>query len=504
MTQPANPSAPTSAPQRHLTLFDSTNIIVGIIIGSTIYEMTPLIAMNVSGPWLLVGVWVLGGVLSLIGALCYTELATAYPKEGGDYVYLTRAFGRRMGFVFAWCQLWIVRPGSIGVMGYVFARYADQLIPLSKILPALGPVGSEQLALLFYAVVSIVVLTGINILGVKQGKWTQNILTLAKFLGLAAVCVIGLLYTRPAAEPAMPAATKAVAASESSATPATAPNDDPSTAQPAAAPEKPKEEHLDYGLALILILFAYGGWSEMAYVGAEVRDPKRNILRALLLGTIAVGACYVLATVAFLHALGFEGIRGSKAVAADVLRLAFGELGGKFISLLICVSALGAINGLIFTGARIYYAMGTDHQLYAVLGRWHERLGTPVWSLVIQGVITLIPVIAFGLREGAFTRLVDFTTPVFWGFMVLVALSVYRLREIEPDTPRPYRVPGYPFTPFIFGVSSLFMLYRGLLWAYINASAIAYWTIVILAAGLVASLYDPRPPEGASRPSESV
>lgn len=467
-------AAPSSAPERHLTLFDSTSIIVGIIIGSSIYEMVWLIAGNVPSATALIGVWVLGGVLSLIGALCYTELATAYPKQGGDYVYLTRAYGRRMGFLFAWCQLWIVRPGSIGAMAYVFARYANRLLPLDEVLPTLGQVTPGLLALLIYAILAVLALTAINILGVKFGKWTQNFLTVAKFLGLILICVIGLMYV---------------------AQPAAAPSNPPPAAETAAAPngEKSEAPPLDFGLALILVLFAYGGWNEMAYVGAEVRNPTKNILRALLFGTVAVTFCYVVANVAFLHALGFEGLRNSHAAAADVLKLGFGEAGAKFISLLIAVSALGAVNGQIFTGARIYYAMGSDHKLYSLLGRWDQETGTPVWSLVIQAVITLVPVVGFGLAEGAFEKMVIFTTPVFWVFMILVALSVYRLREIEPETPRPYRVPGYPFTPFIFGVSSVFMLYRGLLWAQVNASNIAWWTVAILIVGVLASLYNPEP-----------
>jgi amino acid transporter len=442
-----------AAPRRQLTLLDSTSIIVGIIIGSAIYEMTPIIAGCVPNAACLVGVWVLGGLLSLVGALCYAELATAYPREGGDYVYLTRAFGRTAGFLFAWAQFWIVRPGSIGALAYVFARYANELWPL----------GDEKQALVVYAAGSIIILSGINILGVREGKWTQNFLTAVKVVGLAGVVVAGLCFAAP---PALGAA--------------------------AAMPEKS-----DFRQAMILVLFAYGGWNEMAYVGAEVRRPEKNILRALLLGTAAVTLLYVAVNLAFVHALGFGGTRHATAVAADVLQLALGPWGRWLISLLVCISALGFINGMIFTGARIYYAMGTEHRLYAWLGRWSPRWQTPAWSLVIQAAVTLLLVVGFGLsrsglelRQSGFQRMVNFTTPVFWIFFLLVGMTLFVLRRREPDTTRPYRVPWYPLVPLVFCLSSLFMVYSSISWACHNCKYEALWSVGILIVGVAASYFD--------------
>jgi amino acid transporter len=446
-----------AAPKRQLTLYDSTCIIVGIIIGAGIYESTPVIAQNVASPAWLVGVWLLGGLVSLIGALCYAELATAYPTEGGDYVYLTRAFGRAPGFLFAWAQLWVVRPGSIGAMAYVFARYANELVPLA------GP-EREYLALLTYAAASVVVLSAVNVLGVREGKWTQNLLTTTKVLGLGAVVLVGLWVVAPEAAPAKPAA--AASGFNLGA----------------------------FGLAMIFVLFTYGGWNEMAYVGAELRDPNRNVLRSLVLGTVSVTAIYVLVTLAFLHALGLGGIRGSGAVAVDMLEPALGQWGGKAISLLICVSALGAVNGQIFTGGRIYYAMGTEHRLYARLGRWSPRLGTPVASLVVQAAITLGLVVGFGMwTKGGFQSMVEFTTPIFWTFFLLVGLSLFALRRREPDTPRPYRVPLYPVVPILFCLSSAYMLYASLSYAIQAGSYEPIWAVVLMLAGVVLSLYDPEP-----------
>jgi amino acid transporter len=452
-----------TVPVRQLTLFDSTCIIVGIIVGVAIYESSRLIALQVPGPGWLIGMWLLGGLISLLGALCYAELATTYPREGGDYVYLTRAYGRPCGFLFAWAQLWVVRPGSIGAMAFVFAKYAQEIWPVAR----------GNLGLLGYATVSIVGLTLVNIIGVREGKWTQNLLTVVKVLGLVAIFVVALFWA-PLRPPAPALATVA-----------------PPTASSLFFPLSDK-----FAFAMIFIFYAYGGWHEMAYVGAEVRNPERNILRAVVLGTLSVTVIYVLVNLAFLKTLGFAGTQQSQALAADVLRLATGAWGARLISLLICVSALGVINGQIFTGARIYYAMGTEHRLYAWLGRWNPWLGTPIWSLLIQAVVTLGLVIGFGLiqkgDQNGFQSMVTFTTPVFWIFMLLVGVGLVVLRYREPDTRRPYRVPGYPLVPILFCCSSLFMIWKSLAWAVANRSPEALWSIVILAVGLALSCYDPK------------
>lgn len=445
-TAPQRPTRRPATPLRQLSLWDSTSIIVGIILGAAIYRSSPTIAASVPSAGWLLGVWILGGVLSLLGALCYAELATTYPEEGGDYVYLNRAFGSGIGFLFAWSQLWVVRPGSIGAMAFVFAEYANAIWPQAT---------GEQatLVLLLYAVLPIAVLTIINILGVREGKWTQNLLTTVKLLGLVAFMLVGLLY----AEPVSTTAEVATAAPASSAT--------------------------NFGLAMILVLFAYGGWNEMAFVAAEVRDPARNILRALLLGTVAVAAIYLLVSLAFLHGLGFAGMR-DPAAATQVLGLGLGDAAGRVFSLLLCVSALGAINGQIFTGSRIYYAMGRDHRLYTWLGRWHPRLGTPVPSLLIQMLITLGVVLGFGRVTGGFERMVNFTTPVFWTFLLLVGLGVVVLRYRQPQIPRPFRTPLLPMIAMIFCGSCGFMVYSSLTYAYQNNSWEARWAVAILLLGV--------------------
>lgn len=445
---------PADSPHRALSLFDTTSIIVGIIIGAGLYRTSGTVASFMPGPWSLLGIWALGGGFAFLGSLCYAELATMYPAEGGDYVFLSRAFGRRMGFVFAWSQLWIVRPGSIGGMAYVFGDYASRLY-------SLGDRSS-----LVYAALAVLLLTLVNMHGVQEGKWTQNILTTAKVLGLLGVVAVGLWHSAP--QPIAPAA-------KTSAT-------------------------YNVALAMVFVLYAYGGWNDISYVGAEVRDPKRNILRALLLGTGTVTVIYLLANLAFWHALGFTGVRNATAVAAEVASLGLGKWGEKAISILICISALGAINGMVFTGARIYYALGKEHRLFAPLGVWSVRWGTPLRSLALQGVITLTLMLGLQAVDSlvaksrhaspadGFEQMARFMFPFFWLFMVLVSLSLFWLRRKEPHVERPFRVSLFPLVPILFCAGTLFMLYSSVTFAWSQQAPEAWWSIGMFFIGVVLCL----------------
>ncbi|MFC1814495.1 APC family permease [Thermodesulfobacteriota bacterium] len=402
-------------PKKELSLFDSTCIIVGIIIGVGIYETAPIVAASM-GSWKgALSIWLVGGVLALTGALCYAELSTAYPQDGGDYVYQSRAYGSWAGYLFGWSQLVVVRPADIALMSFVFARY-------SRILFA-----PQQNGRFFYAAGAVVVLTLINILGVREGKWTQNLLTVIKTLGLLCIITAGL----------------------------TAPGTPLHQEQASAVTMGGLE------LALILVLFTFGGWNEMAYVAAEVKQPQRNIVRALVIGTTTVTALYLLANGAFLYALGYNGMSSSQAVAVDTIMNIFPGMAAKVIGILISISALGVINGLIFTGARISYALGAEHPTFRVLGGWNRRLGTPVSALVTQGCLSL----AIIFLAGSFINTILYTAPAVWLFFLATGLSVFKLRSKEPRTPRPYKVTGHPFTTGVFCVSCVFMLYSSISYA---------------------------------------
>lgn len=431
-----------AVPERRLSLVDCTSIIVGIIIGSGIYESTPLVAGSLTADWQLPAIWILGGLFALVGSLCYAELATRSPVEGGDYVYLSEALGRPVGFLFAWTQLWVIRPGSIGAMACVFAAYAEKMQSL----------GTHSF--LIYSCGSVVMLTLINARGVRLGATTQNILTAAKVFGLAAVIVAGVLS--PTVAPAIDTAAQQT-----------------TDATLAVSRVSSWSESLDaFSFAMIFVLFAYSGWNEMGCVAAEVREPRRNILRALLLGAAVVTAIYVGINLACAHVLGLAGMAASDAVAANAVTPLVGPWGARAISLLICVSALGSINGMIFTGARIYYAMGSRHRGLGLLAQWHAGFGTPVASLMVQMLITLPLLIVCGAatvkgkERSAFQDLVMFMTPPFYLFLMLSSIAVIVLRRrnesLEKDnSTATFQMPLFPWPAIALAVASAFMVYKG-------------------------------------------
>ena len=431
----------SGVPRKELTLFDSTCLIVGIIIGAGIYETAPMVAGAASSMAGLVGLWCLGGVISLAGAMCYAELATLFPHEGGDYVYLGRAYGRWSGFLFGWMQLLVVRPGDIASMSFVFANYGVLVLGLGS--------KTQELTL---ACLAVGVLTAINILGVQQGKWTQNLLTVLKSVGLLVILGIACFA---------PESTDVVASGEGGSTP--------------------------FMLAVILMLFTYGGWNEMAYVAAEIRNPERNIARALLLGTGVVTLLYVLVNIAFAMVLGLDGMSQSKAVAVDTVKAVLPENGERLIALLVCVSAFGALNGLVFTGARISYAVGTDHRLFQKLGVWSPSRGTPVRALLVQGALAIALIIALG----SFAETVLYTTAAVYSFYMAtsIAVVIFRWRNPERAMERPYRVLGFPLTPVVFAIVCGFLIHSAFSYD-LKGSLISF---AILGAGIVAYLLSGRP-----------
>lgn len=388
---------------------------MGIIIGAGIYQTAPDVARSASSEWGVLGIWVLGGFLSLCGALCYAELATAYPRQGGDYVYLTQAYGKWAGFLFGWLQLLVVRPGDIAVMAFAFATYGLSILPESIR-------GGESHGSTILASGAVAILTIINAFGVKQGKWTQNLLTVAKLLGILVIVIAALAFPAGDAETGVSQETY-----------------EPTT----------------FSLALILVLFTYGGWNEMAYVAAEARDPKRNIARALLVGTLGVTFIYVLINGAFLKSLGFAGVASSTAVATDSVATAFPGFGERVIAILICISALGAVNGLVFTGARISYAVGQDHRLFRNLGEWDQGRGTPAKSLLFQGVLAIVLIVALG----SFMNAVIYTAAAVYLFYLATCLAVVILRIRDPKTERPFKTPLYPLPIAVFGSVCVFLIY---------------------------------------------
>ncbi|MGV0028831.1 APC family permease [Phormidesmis priestleyi] len=411
-----------AAPQPALSLIDAVAIIVGVVIGAGVFKTPALVASNSANETVMMLSWLAGGAVSLVGALCYAELATTYPHVGGTYYYLARSFGQNVAFLFAWARMTVVQTGSIALLSFVFGDYASQLLRLGAYSSSL------------YAAGAIVLLTLINVVGLQQSKWTQNLLSVAKVLGLLLVIFVGLISTVPAA---------------------------PVSSTPSSPPT--------WGLAMLFVLLSYGGWNEAAYISAEIQNRKRNIVRSLLWSIGLITLIYLFINLAYLRSLGFVGMAQSEAVAADLMRHTFGGFGSVFISVLIAVSTLGAANATIFTGARTNYAVGCDMSRLGFLGRWKQHSGTPTAGLLLQAAIVLLLILLGTVTRKEFETMVDYTAPVFWFFFLLSGISLFVLRQKDPQRSRPFKVPFYPITPLLFCAVCGYLLYSSLVYTGVGA-----------------------------------
>ena len=432
--------AGSGVPRPTLRVVDAVALTVGIVIGAGIFRTPALVAASAGSEALVLLAWALGGGVSIIGALCYAELATTYPHAGGDYHYLSRAYGPHVGFLFAWARMAVIQTGSIALLAFIFGDYASRLLHL----------GAHSSAV--YAALAVVGLTALNAAGVRESKHVQNVLTTVEVLGLLLIAVVGLALVAPSAEPAV----------------------SPAMQPPGGG---------SFGAAMVLVLLTYGGWSEAAYVSADVRQPERNMLRTLLLSIGLITGLYLLVNLAYLRGLGLAGVARSEAVAADLMGRAFGGLAPEMISLLIAVSALTSANTTIFTGARTGYALGRDFVSLAWLGRWNERVNTPGNALLAQAGWALVLIVLGAVARGGFETMVSYTSPVFWFFFMLAAFSVIVLRRKDPGSPRPFRVPGYPITPLLLSATSAYLLYSSV--AYTGAGALV--GVGVLGVGAVLS-----------------
>jgi amino acid transporter len=413
-----------------LSLFDAIALIVGLVVGAGIFETPSFVAANASSTQMALLAWVLGGVMSLIGALCYAELATTYPHPGGNYYYLKRAFGSPIAFLFAWTRMSVIQTGSIALLAFVFGDYASQLWRL----------GAHSSSI--YGAIAIVLFTGLNILGVQQGKWTQNILALAQVTGLLIVAVIGLLFSF--------ASTSAAAIDPVTNT----------TVQTAISGAASPATSGNLGMMMVFVLLTYGGWNEAAYISAEMRNGRRNIVLALVWSIAIITALYLSINWALIRELGLARMAASQAVIAELMRSTVGEVGVVSVSLLVAIATLCSINATIFTGARSNYALGRDFSIFAMLGRGHES--NPTNASIVQGAIALLLVFVGSFTRQGFETMVDYTAPAFWFFFLLSGMSLFVLRQREPQIPRSFKVPFYPVIPILFCGICAYMLQASL------------------------------------------
>jgi APA family basic amino acid/polyamine antiporter len=426
-----------AVPDRRLRVRHAVAVCIGMVVGAGIFKSTPFAAAHLPSAELLLAVWAFGGAMSLAGALCFAEMAAAFPDTGGDYHFLRRAYGDGMGFLFAWSRFAVIHTGSMALLAFTFGDYLAATIDL-------GPYGATLLA-----AATIVLLAAVNLAGIRFGIGTQ--------VWLMALVVLGLLAL-------------IVAAAWGIAGP-----------PPQVAPAGDAAGTLDIGAALVFVFLAYGGWSDTATLSAEMRDAQHGIKRALILGMGIVTTLYVLVNWAFERGLGHAGLAASDAPAADLMRLVLGRPGQLAIVAVVAVTSITSMNAILIAGARTTYAAARDTAALGRLGRWHVVRGTPSAAIVAIAAVALVLVGLGAHTRGGFATMVDYLSPVYWAFLTLSGLALFVLRRRFPDAPRPFCVPGYPLVPLAFIGSSVYVLYSSL--AYVRVGAVV--GVAVLFAGVV-------------------
>lgn len=434
------PAAVSGAPRPLLRSRDAIAIVVGIVIGAGIFRTPPLVAQVTGDPGWAIAAWVAGGVISLIGALCYAELASTYPHAGGDYHFLTRAYGRNASFLYAWARATVINTGSIALLAFVFGDYMTRIVNL----------GAQSAAL--WAALVVVVLTAVNIASLSASARTQNWLTLCEVAGLLLVIVAGVVAT-----PAAGSATSWFA----------------STPALGAA-----------GLAMVFVLLTYGGWNEAAYLSAELRGGPRAVVSTLVASIAIITLLYVAVNLALLSGLGFGALAQSKAAPADVVARAFGGVLANILAGFVAVATITSINATMLVGARTNYALAGDWKALNLIARWNEARGVPTRAFLLQGALAL-GLVAFGAaQKDGFEAMVEFTAPVFWGFLTLVGVALLLLRRKEPALARPFRVPLYPLTPLVFIAVCAYLCYSSI--GYAMSRSAIHVSLGVMAVGIVA------------------
>lgn len=414
---------PLPAARAPLRVWDGISVLVGVVVGIGVFKTPSIVAAQIDEPALILALWTLGGVIVLIGAMCYAELASSDPHSGGEYRFLFRAWGPAVAFLFAWGRLAVVQTGAIAAVAFVIGDYAHRLQPLGSSGPAL------------YAALAVITITAFNIRGTRMSTRLQGLLSAILIIAIIAVALLGFLLPL-----------------------------DGGSASTDPVPAAPGGQSLlaALGVAMIFIMLTYGGWNEAAYLTAELHESRKTITRVFVWGTVVVTTLYLLLNAAYLFVLGPAALGASRTVGADYMQALLGQPGATALSLLVLAAAITTLNATIFTGARSAWAMGRDVRVFAWLGRWSDRAQGPVNALMVQAGLALLLIgIGAATRQG-FAAMVEFTAPVFWFFLFLTGLSLFVLRRrgLAADS---FRAPLYPLTPVLFCASSLFMLHASLM-----------------------------------------
>jgi basic amino acid/polyamine antiporter, APA family len=406
---------------RRLGMFDGTMLVMGGIIGSGIFLTPAVVAQRVASPGLTVAVWVLGGVIALAGAFCFAELGSLLPRAGGGYVYLREAFGSLPAFLYGWTLLLVISTGAIAAVAFTFASYAATLM------------GWSEAAVTRVAVVAVIALSGITFVGVRPAASAQNVFTVLKLVALAGLIGVGLVM-----------GTRSSSALDVTSFPAL---------------EQPHSLITAVGIALIPVLFSYGGWQQTNFVAEEIIEPERTLPRALVLGVLGVVLVYCLANVVYVRQLGVEGLAKSIAPASDVMTGLFGRAGGVFIGVGITVSTFGFLNLVILVTPRVYQAMASDGVFFQRAARLHPRFRTPSIAIAVQGIWAIAL-----LLSGTYDELLDYVVFGDWIFFGLTGATLFVLRRgARQAATGTFRTPGYPLVPGIFVAAAGYVVVSSIL-----------------------------------------
>lgn len=391
--------------KRSLSLFDLTMIAIGSSIGSGIFLTPSLIAHQLDSPLWILGLWLIGGIMTLCGALTFAELGAMLPRAGGVYGFLTEAYGGLVGFLYGWAYFLVVNTGALGALAVAFSTYFGYFVPLT-------PTGH-----LLVAIIGIILVTVVNVLGVKAGGIFSDVFTVLKLAGIAILVVAGFVWGSSATTNFLSPISK----SDGDLTGALT-------------------------LAFVSILWSYGGWQHATFTSAEAKDPQYTIPRALILGAAVVALVYIATNVAYMFLLTPPQIGNSSRVAADALSAVMGPIGGTIISLTIFISTFGTTGIYTLTAPRIYYAMANDGVFFKKVAEVHPRFQTPMFAILSQSIWAIVLLLFWGTYE----KLISYVVFTDWIFFALAALGIFVLRKKQPNANRPYKTLGYPITPLVF------------------------------------------------------
>lgn len=403
--------------RRQIGLWSAIAIVIGTTIGSGIFRSPAGIADKLPGPLPLAIIWVAGGLFALCGALSFAELASAFPRTGGVYAYIKEGWGKLPAFLFGWAEITVIRAAAVGAISTTFAEYLLRVIGVDPGMYAR-----------YVAAAAIVVMGTVNILGVRWGSLVLNVTTIAKYGGLIFIVIIAMALGLPRTgghyTPAMPEGSFTMTA---------------------------------FGLALVSVLWAYDGYADLSYAGGEVKDPERNLPRALIIGTLAIILIYLLANIAYLAVIPVEQMRTSRLVAADVAEILLGNAGVVFIGVTVMLSTWGTLTGSLFTSPRIFFAMADDGLFFKSVAKVHPTFHTPYIAIGINIVLGVIFVL---IRN--FEQLADAFVTAIVPFYAIGVAALFVVRR-RPDYKPAFRLPGYPFVPALFVLSAIYLLANALI-----------------------------------------